>query len=73
MRLPDLYLKAVEAEATARAARGRSGEPALTYQQIADEVGTDFNSIRTWAASDTWDMDVMSRAFWKARRTPDSN
>lgn len=70
LRTQKLYRDAVEAEAAARAERGRSGEPALTYQQIADAVGTDFNTIRNWAATDVWRMDVMSRAYWKKAKQP---
>jgi hypothetical protein len=68
MRLPDLYLKAVEVEAAARAKRGRSGEPAMSHQDIATAIETDYLTVRDWASTSQWQMDCMSRAYWKLRR-----
>lgn len=63
LRSPEPFNRAVKTEAMARARTGRLGKPAMTYQALADEVGEEFNTIRTWAGTDRWRRAVYSQAY----------
>lgn len=68
MRSPEPYLRAVKTEAMARAKTGKLGKHGMSYQELADEIGEEFNTIRTWASTEKWEIDVQSQAYWMRNR-----